>query len=164
MKIEEIAQLINIIKQTDVTEFEINQDGTHIRFTRATRAVAGAPAVITTPQSRTELEPAITATMNGQALPLPQQVPAPANEIPAHFVKVESPIVGTFYRKPSPDAEPFVKEGQSVKKGDTLCIIEAMKLMNEIEANTSGKVEKILLNDGQVVEYGEVLFLINPNV
>jgi acetyl-CoA carboxylase biotin carboxyl carrier protein len=82
--------------------------------------------------------------------------------MPAHFVKVESPIVGTFYRKPSPDSDVFVKEGSSVKKGDTLCIIEAMKLMNEIDAPCDGRVEKILLSEGHVVEFGEALFYINP--
>jgi acetyl-CoA carboxylase biotin carboxyl carrier protein len=80
------------------------------------------------------------------------------------YVKVESPIVGSFYRKPSPDAEPFVKEGDVVSKGCTLCIIEAMKLMNEIESPTSGKVVKVLGAEGQVVEFGEVLFLIDPAV
>ena len=161
MKIEEIAEIINILKQTDVTEFEIDQDGTHIRLARGARvAAAPAPAAV-----YHHVEPAITGTMNGQALPPVAPVAAPAGPaaIPSHLVKVESPIVGTFYRRPSPDAEPFVTEGQTVKKGDTLCIIEAMKLMNEIEATTSGKVEKVLLTDGQVVEYGEVLFLINPN-
>jgi acetyl-CoA carboxylase biotin carboxyl carrier protein len=78
-------------------------------------------------------------------------------------VKVESPIVGTFYRRASPDAELFVKEGDIVSKGDTLCIIEAMKLMNEIEATTSGRLVKILGTDGQVVEFGETLFLIDPS-
>jgi acetyl-CoA carboxylase biotin carboxyl carrier protein len=162
MKIEEIAQIINILKQTDVTEFEIEQDGTHIRLTRGPKAVPVVHSGHTL--QRADVEPAITGTVNGQALPAVQPTAsAPVSDIPSHFLKVESPIVGTFYRKPSPDAEPFVKEGQMVKKGDTLCIIEAMKLMNEIEATASGRVEKILLNDGQVVEYGEVLFFINPN-
>ena len=80
------------------------------------------------------------------------------------YVKVESPIVGSFYRKPSPDAEPFAKEGDVVRKGGTLCIIEAMKLMNEIESPTSGRIVKVLGVEGQVVEFGEVLFLIDPAV
>lgn len=165
MKIEEIAEIIAILKQTDVTEFEIEQDGTHIRLSRGPRGgvtiahTAAAPALT----ARTDIEPAITSNGQHMALPVSNAPAAPA-EVPSHLVKVESPIVGTFYRKPSPDSEPFAKEGQIVKKGDTLCIIEAMKLMNEIEATTSGRVEKVLLTDGQVVEYGEVLFLINPNI
>jgi acetyl-CoA carboxylase biotin carboxyl carrier protein len=161
MKIDEIAQIINILKQTDVTEFEIEQDGTHIRLMRGARPAAVPHHAVAAPAN---LEPAITGAVNGQHVAIQiSNAPSAAAEVPSHLVKVESPIVGTFYRKPSPDAEPFIKEGQTVKKGDTLCIIEAMKLMNEIEATTSGKIEKIFLNDGQVVEYGEVLVLINPN-
>ncbi|MBN8550137.1 MAG: acetyl-CoA carboxylase biotin carboxyl carrier protein [Deltaproteobacteria bacterium] len=162
MKIEEIAEIIAILKQTDVTEFEIEQDGTHIRLSRGPRAPIAGSHVVGPTLVHANLEPAITGSVNGQPIAIPASTPAVA-ETPSHLTKVESPIVGTFYRRPSPDSEPFVKEGQMVKKGDTLCIIEAMKLMNEIEATTSGRVEKVLLTDGQVVEYGEVLFLINPN-
>ena len=76
---------------------------------------------------------------------------------------VKSPIVGTFYRAPSPESPPYVEVGSHVKKGDTLCIIEAMKIMNEIEADTEGKVVKILVENGQPVEFGQPLFLIDPN-
>jgi acetyl-CoA carboxylase biotin carboxyl carrier protein len=97
------------------------------------------------------------------AAPYPGLPAAPRkDEIPDHFVKVISPIVGTFYRRPSPDAEAFVKEGEWVKKDQTLCIVEAMKLMNEIPAPVDGRIEKVLLTDSQVVEFGEVLFWINP--
>jgi acetyl-CoA carboxylase biotin carboxyl carrier protein len=92
----------------------------------------------------------------------PVAVAAAPQEDLGRFVKVESPIVGTFYRKPSPDADLFVKEGDIVSKGATLCIVEAMKLMNEIESPTSGKIVKILGAEGKVVEFGEVLFLIDP--
>jgi acetyl-CoA carboxylase biotin carboxyl carrier protein len=161
MKIEEIAQIINILKQTDVMEFEIDQDGTHIRLSRASRSapigMAASPVVGT---HGTHVEPAIHAVGN---VHVADAVSTEANSaMPAHFVKVESPIVGTFYRKPSPDSDVFVKEGSSVKKGDTLCIIEAMKLMNEIDAPCDGRVEKILLSEGHVVEFGEALFYINP--
>ncbi|RIH90193.1 Biotin carboxyl carrier protein of acetyl-CoA carboxylase [Calidithermus terrae] len=77
-------------------------------------------------------------------------------------MEVKAPIVGTFYRAPSPDAEPFVKEGDTVKKGQVLCIIEAMKLMNEIESEVAGVVRKVLVNNGEPVEYGQVLFIIEP--
>jgi len=78
------------------------------------------------------------------------------------FVKVESPIVGSFYRRPSPESAPFVSEGDIVKKGQTICIIEAMKLMNEIPAPCDGRIHSIKLSDGQVVEFGEVMFLLEP--
>lgn len=158
MKIEEIAQIINILKQTDVMEFEIDQDGTHIRLSRASKV---APmGMVASPMVASHIEPAIHGVANGHVAAGAAAEASAA--VPAHFVKVESPIVGTFYRKPSPDADVFVKEGSSVKKGDTLCIIEAMKLMNEIDAPCDGRVEKILLSDGHVVEFGETLFYINP--
>lgn len=155
MDIKEIEQIISILKQNEVTEFELEQEGTHIRLSRGPRqqiVSVAAPAA-----QAVDVQPAVVGAVASAA-----PVEAKAAAISDKFKKVESPLVGTFYRKPSPDAAPFVQEGQSVKKGDTLCIVEAMKLMNEIEATCNGKVEKILVSDGQVVEYGEVLFLINP--
>jgi acetyl-CoA carboxylase biotin carboxyl carrier protein len=159
MNIKELEQIISILKNTDVSEFELDRDGTHIRIARGPRQVV--TSHVAAPQGYSEHHVALAAA------PAPSQTAhahAPA-AAPAHnpnLVKVESPIVGTFYRKPSPDAPVFAQEGDRVKKGDTLCIIEAMKLMNEIEAPVDGKLEKVLLTDGKVVEFGEVLFLINP--
>jgi acetyl-CoA carboxylase biotin carboxyl carrier protein len=159
MNINEIQQIITMLKQSDVTEFELDHDGTKIRLARGTPAIAvQSGAVQTVAMRQVELEPAIVTSANGQAV-VRTEVAAP---LPSNLTKVESPIVGTFYRRPSPDAEPFVKEGDRVKKGDTMCIIEAMKVMNEIDAPCSGKIEKVFLSDGNVVEFGEVLFLINP--
>ena len=87
---------------------------------------------------------------------------APAAKEDSHLIPVESPIVGTYYSKPSPDADSFVQVGSKVKKGDKLCIIEAMKLMNEIDCPVDGVIEEICLTDAEVVEFGEVLFRINP--
>lgn len=150
MNINDLEQIIRILKQNDVTDFEIEHDGVHIKLSRA-----GSVVHTTAPMQVAPVTPAISTP----AAPAEQVAPV----IDDRYTKVESPIVGTFYRKPSPDAEPYVSEGQMVKKGDTLCIIEAMKIMNEIEAPVSGKVVKILLADGQVVEFGEVLFLIDPS-
>jgi len=155
MKIEEIAQIIDILKKTDVMEFEIDHDGTHIRLSRASKHVQLAAVQN---HAVAHIEPAIHNGGHSHAAPAADE----SNSVPAHFVKVESPIVGTFYRKSSPDAEAFVKEGSTVKKGDTLCIVEAMKVMNEIDAPCDGRIEKIVLSDGQVVEFGEILFYINP--
>lgn len=101
------------------------------------------------------------------AAPVPAQAPAPALEAPKAdecpgCVEIRAPIVGTFYRAPAPDAPPYVKEGDRVEKGQVLCIIEAMKLMNEIESEVSGIVKKILVENGEPVEYGQPLFLIQP--
>ena len=156
MDIKELEQIVSILKENGVTEFELEQDGTHLKLSRgALQALAAAAAPVAA-----DIQPAV------HAVPMPQVVPqngqAPAEESTEGLERVESPIVGTFYRKPSPDADVFAKVGDVVSKGDTLCIVEAMKLMNEIEAPCSGKITKILLNDGQVVEFGELLFLIDP--
>jgi len=115
--------------------------------------------------------PQVAAPVPAQA-PAPVSAPAPAEAAPAPeapkadecpgCVEIRAPIVGTFYRAPAPDAPPYVKEGDRVEKGQVLCIIEAMKLMNEIESEVSGIVKKILVENGEPVEYGQPLFLIQP--
>ena len=160
MNIDDIEHIIKILKQNDVTEFELEQEGTRIRLSRGP---GGNYVIQQHPAAGAELRPAVVGVASAAA-PTPAAVaPTKEDDASGRYAKVESPIVGTFYRKPSPDAEPFVSEGDVVKKGDTLCIIEAMKLMNEIEATTSGRVVKVLSSDGQVVEYGETLFLIDPS-
>lgn len=157
MDIHDIEHIIKILKQNDVSDFELEQDGTRLKLSRGVVATA---SVLT--EQRLEVVPAVQLSgSSSQVVHVNGSVPA---EDLGRYVKVESPIVGTFYRKPSPDAESFVKEGDTISKGATLCIIEAMKLMNEIEAPTSGKVVKILGTEGQVVEFGEALFLIDPAV
>jgi acetyl-CoA carboxylase biotin carboxyl carrier protein len=162
MDIKELEQIISILKQNDVTRFELEQDGTHIRLSR----LGGAQNVKFQSVPAGYVEHAIPTASIPHAAPATVHSAsagaAPAQDL-SRFTKVESPLVGTFYRKPSPDAENFVKEGQMVSKGDTLCIVEAMKLMNEIDAPISGRIEKILAEDARVVEFGQVLFLINPS-
>lgn len=157
MNIKDLEQIVHIVRNSDISEFELDQDGTHLRIARG--VVAQGVAVQAVPQASIQVQPAIVGGSAGHA-----PASSGANEDLSHLVKVESPIVGTFYRRPSPDAESYVSEGTVVKKGDTLCIIEAMKLMNEIEAPCEGRIERICLSDGKVVEFGEVLFLINPTV
>lgn len=160
MNIEELEQILKILKQNDVSEFEFDNDGVRIRLSRGALVASVAPKAH---GGHVELEPAIALGQNQNGQQAPNPAKAPGEDL-SHLFKVESPIVGTFYRKPSPDSEPFVREGAVVKKGDTLCIVEAMKLMNEIESPISGKIEKVLITDTQVVEFGEVLFLISPSV
>jgi len=157
MDIEELEKILALLKDNNVTEFELHQDGTQIRLTRGqmvTHQTTSASTVV-------ELEPAIVNSPNGPSAPIIADA-AGAEEEDLSFTKVESPIVGTYYCKPAPDAAAFVESGDRVKKGDTLCIVEAMKLMNEIESPCDGIIKKILLSDGQVVEFGETLFLIDP--
>jgi len=154
MDIKDIENIIKILKQNEVTEFELEQEGTRVKLARTP-----AGGYIQATEARFDVVPAVQVAMPAAA----PSNGAAAQEDLGRYVKVESPIVGTFYRRPSPDAEPYVKEGDVVSKGARICIVEAMKLMNEIEAPTSGKVVKVLGTEGQVVEFGEVLFLIDPS-
>jgi acetyl-CoA carboxylase biotin carboxyl carrier protein len=148
MDISDLEKVLHILMKTDVTDFELEQDGTRIHLVRSPKSSG----------SYTVESPNVVFDTNLQLTTEPLK----SSEFPANFVKVESPIVGTFYRKPNPESEAFVSIGSTVKKGETMCIIEAMKLMNEIPAPCDGKVEAILIEDSRVVEYGEIIFIINP--
>ena len=145
-----------MLQQNEISEFELDHDGTKMKLTRGTQVVT---TVLAQPQQAAPIQPAI---VGGAPVITPANNDSKGAAVNPNLKKVESPIVGTFYRKPSPDAQAFVKEGDRIKKGSTLCIIEAMKVMNEIDAPCDGVVEKILPTEGEVVEFGEVLFLINP--
>jgi len=146
LNLKEIRALIDLLREYGLTELEVERGGERIRLRR--------DVVVSPP---TPAGPSAVGT--GAAAPVAE--PARVERRP-DLVTVEAPMVGTFYRAPSPDDEPFVREGDSVKKGQVLCIIEAMKLMNEIESRVSGRVVKILAENGQPVEYGQALFLIEP--
>ncbi|MFA9460109.1 acetyl-CoA carboxylase biotin carboxyl carrier protein [Thiohalorhabdus methylotrophus] len=152
MDIRKIRRLIELLEDSDVTEIEIAEGEESVRITRGAPAAAQVPA------------PAPVQPAPSHQAP---QAPAAGSEAPAAEeetgIKVEAPMVGTFYRASSPESEPFVREGDRVNVGDTLCIIEAMKLFNEIESEYSGRVKKILAENAQPVEYGEPLFLIEPD-
>lgn len=142
-----IQGFIDLLKQHNLAELEVERDGFRIRLKRASLAPAAAP----------RLE---TASTGQPAFP-----EKPSKIVPEQtegLVTITSPIVGTFYRSPSPDADPYVEEGDVVKKGQVLCIVEAMKLMNEIESEVDGHVVKILAESTKPVEYGQPLFLIDP--
>lgn len=162
MDIKELEYILSLLKKNDVTEFDLTHDGTQVKVKRGSvLEISGGGHGI----SAADLQRLLAASPQAAA----GSVVAPAGGVAPdalkneNLVKVDSPIVGTFYRRPSPDAEPFAREGDFVKKGQTLCIIEAMKLMNEIVAPCSGRIDKVLLADGQVVEFGEVIFLIDPD-
>ena len=158
MDIRELEQIIRILKDNDVNEFELDDNGVKIRLNRGKKEFVQISQVPHTSEQTSPQSYFIPAS----AVPAVEEVKDEA-VLPENIVKVESPIVGTFYRKPSPDSEAFTAEGQMVKRGQTLCIIEAMKIMNEIESPCSGRVEKIFLQEGQVVEFGERLFLIDTS-
>ncbi len=141
MDIQQIKEIAETMRENGLTLVDITQDGSSLRLERNPACAEGLP-VQTAPQTL------ITA----------QAAPAPAKECGG--IEVKSPIVGVFYASPSPDSEPYVQVGSHVKKGDTLCIIEAMKLLNEISAECDGEITEICAASGQVVEYAQVLFRI----
>ena len=150
MDLRKLKKLIDLVQESGIAELEITEGEEKVRISRAGNAVQ--TAVMTMPQATTMMAaaPAVAAAV------------AAAPETPAepegHVVK--SPMVGTFYRSSAPGAKPFVEIGQSVAAGETLCIIEAMKLLNEIEADQGGVIKSVLVENGQPVEYGQPLFLI----
>ena len=129
----------------NLAELEVEAAGTRIRIVREHAPAAAASRATRLPRSRRPPQPA-----------------AESVESTAHLVTVEAPMVGTFYRAPTPDAPPFVAEGDVVKEGQVLCIIEAMKLMNEIESKVAGRIAKVVVENGQPVEFGQPLFLVDP--
>jgi acetyl-CoA carboxylase biotin carboxyl carrier protein len=151
LSLSEIRELIELISEKQFNEFELERGGFRLRLQKGAPRVAAEashPVVIAAPaaESRTS------------APPMPSAAPAPAAEPEEKLHIVNSPIVGTFYRSPSPTADAFVKIGDNVETGKTLCIIEAMKLMNEIQSDASGTIAKVFVENGQPVEYGQPLF------
>lgn len=160
MDLRELEQIIRIMKENDVSEFELDDNGVRIKLSRGKKVINHAPLQVG------EVENTTASSSQPYFIPAGMgefAVEEKEGKLPEHFITVEAPIVGTFYRKPSPDAESFVAEGQMVKRGQTLCIIEAMKIMNEIESPCTGRVEKIFLADGSIAEFGEKLFWIDTS-
>ncbi|WP_420315685.1 acetyl-CoA carboxylase biotin carboxyl carrier protein [Ekhidna sp.] len=158
MKAKEIQELISFLSESGLEEVNIETDDIKVSIKRSAeqQIVAAAPAV--------QAAPAPAAT------PAPQAAPAPAPAADGggdttsggNLVEIKSPMIGTFYRSANPESPAFVEVGSSVKVGDTVCIIEAMKLFNEIESEVSGKIVKVLVDNAQPVEYDQPLFLVEP--
>lgn len=149
MDIRKVKKLIELLEDSGVAEIEIHEGEESVRISRYSANAAPAVAAAPAPVVATAPAPAPAAV----------EAEAPADDVPAGH-QVKSPMVGTFYRAPSPGAKPFVDVGQQVSAGDTLCIIEAMKMLNQIEADKSGKIVAILVENGQPVEYEQPLFII----
>lgn len=171
-KMHEIRELIRLIDASKIDEFEIDNEGAKITIRKSvgcTQVVvpaqethpvqpvaAAAPVVPPTPTAAPAAPVAPTA-------PAAPATPVPSEESDANLHKIVSPMVGTFYRAPAPDADPYVKEGDTVDEKTVVCIVEAMKLMNEIEAEVRGTIVKVLVENGQLVEYGQPLFLVKTS-
>jgi acetyl-CoA carboxylase biotin carboxyl carrier protein len=154
MEIDDIKKLVELMEERGVVELEMEDHKGKIRLVRENHpAPVPVPGLSATPPLPTLVSPvAAAAPPDGQA----------AEQAPAAGTAISSPMVGTFYRAPSPDAKPYVDIGAVVEKGDVVCIIEAMKMMNEIQAEARGRVLKALVDNGQPVEYGQPLFLLEP--
>lgn len=148
MDIRKVKKLIELLEESNIAELEIHEGEESVRISRASQIAApvAAPA------------PVVAAAPAAPAAEAPVNAPAGEAEISGH--KVNSPMVGTFYRSPSPGSSAFVEVGSTVSVGDTLCIIEAMKLLNQIEADKAGTIKAILVENGEPVEYGQALFVI----
>ncbi|UOO89468.1 acetyl-CoA carboxylase biotin carboxyl carrier protein [Vitreoscilla massiliensis] len=151
MDLRKLKKLIDLVEESGIAEIEVTEGEDKVRVTRTYAAPAATYAAPAPAYAAPAAAAPVAAVATAEAAAAP--VVSAANAL-------KSPMVGTFYRSASPTSAAFVEEGQTVKVGDTLCIIEAMKLMNEIEADRAGVVKKILITDGQPVEYGEPLFII----
>lgn len=161
MNINEIQDLIKFVSKSGVTEVEIEKKDFKITIKSESKKVEQ-QYIVQAPVASAPVQPAVQAAP-APAAPAPA---APAAEKPAaddsKYITVKSPMIGTFYRASGPDKDPFVSVGQSIGKGDVVCIIEAMKLFNEIESEVSGKIVKVLVDDASPVEYDQPLFLVDP--
>jgi acetyl-CoA carboxylase biotin carboxyl carrier protein len=151
----ELKRLVNLMKANDLGEVEMEDEGRRVRVVRGGRAVEAFPMTVAQPG------PASVAA----ATPVPPPAAAPAASASAKEstgVEIPSPMVGTFYRSPSPDASPYVEVGDRIGKDSPICIVEAMKVMNEIKAEIEGEILEILVQNGEPVEFGQPLFLVRP--
>ena len=172
MSIEEIQELIRVISKREISEFKYSNGEIklHIRGKAYTNgaAPAAAPSIISVPAAAPAYPAPAAAAPSAPA-------PAPSNPAPAaspkpeaaakdesNYLTIKSPMIGTFYRSSSPDKDAYVKVGDTVAKGDTVCIVEAMKLFNEIESEVSGKIVQVLVEDANPIEYDQPLFLVDP--
>jgi len=162
MKAKEIQELINFLSESGLEEVNIETDDFKVSIKRsaeqhvisAPSAPAPAPQAAPTPQAAPAPQPAQEAPSGSDSAP---------SSSDADLVEIKSPMIGTFYRSPNPESPSFVEVGSTVKAGDPVCIIEAMKLFNEIESEVSGKIVKVLVDNSQPVEYDQPLFLVEPS-
>ena len=165
-KMSEIKELIKLLDQSNIHELEIEHDGSKIAIRKPNRTetvMVSAPAHAMFPQAAAPGPFAIPSTPAPQAIAPVASVPAAAEVVDANVHKITSPMVGTFYRAPAPTSPNFVNKGDAVTAKSVVCIVEAMKLMNEIEAEIDGEVIEILVENGQLVEFGQPLFLVRKN-
>lgn len=161
MEIEDIRKIVELMAENDVVELEMEDHEGKIRLVRGNHHASTPVAVVAAPTPLSQIAPvAVTPTPSVNLSPAQESRVEGTPE--DQGVKITSPMVGTFYGAPSPDAKPYVEIGTVVEKGDVVCIIEAMKMMNEIQAESRGRVLKILVENGQPIEYEQPLFVLEP--
>lgn len=158
-----LKRLIELVESSGIDTLEISRWATKIRISKSPTVVVGANTASAPLTLKAEANPNMTTAAPGAVTAQPPEAEATEAVEEAKLVKVTSPMVGTFYRAPAPDADPYVEVGDHVKVGQTLCILEAMKLMNELEAEVAGTVVGIAVENAEPVEYGQVLFRIQPD-
>jgi acetyl-CoA carboxylase biotin carboxyl carrier protein len=159
VNLKELKEILQVLEEQAITEFELEQDGMKLRVCRGGAAKAG-PVVVAAAAPQPAAAPAASEAPAPAAAASAEPPAAPAD---SGLTIVKSPIVGTFYRSPDPNSPPFVSVGDTIKVGQVLCIVEAMKLMNEIEAELAGEIVKVHHDNGQPVQYGEPLFTVRPS-
>ncbi len=163
LKMHEIRELIRIIDESSIYEFELEKDGEKVTLRKAQPQVITQQVPVAAPVAP-QVAPSVSASTTPVVPEAAPETAAPAEvAIDENLHKIISPMVGTFYQAASPDAAPFVSEGDVINSKTVVCIVEAMKLMNELEAEVSGTVVKVLAENGQLVEYGQPLFLVKPS-
>ncbi|MGD1945502.1 MAG: acetyl-CoA carboxylase biotin carboxyl carrier protein [Croceivirga sp.] len=163
MDIKEIQSLIKFVAKSGASEVKLEMEDIKITIrTGSTSATPETTIVQQIPMAQAPLAAAPTPVQEAPA-PTPPAQEAPAAEDDSKYITIKSPIIGTFYRKPSPDKPAFVEVGSDIKQGDVLCVIEAMKLFNDIESEVSGKIVKVLVDASSPVEFDQPLFLVDPS-
>ncbi len=164
MKLTEIQELIKFVSRSGVTEVEIEQKDFKITIkTESKKPRVNETIMVQAAPAPTQIQAAPAAAPAPAPAPAAPAAPAPAASDESKYVTIKSPMIGTFYRSPGPGKDVFVNVGDSIQKGKVLCIIEAMKLFNEIESEISGKIVKVLVDDSSPVEYDQPLFLVDPS-
>lgn len=163
MKVQEIRELIKLVDQSSITELTFENDGAKVKLKKAeagTVVVPTAAPEVKVVEAKPAAAPAPVADAKPAAPKVEEAAPVAAVSVETDLHKITSPMVGTFYQAPSPDSDPYVKVGDKVSGETIVCIVEAMKLFNEIEAEVSGEIVEVLVKDGELVEYGQPLFLV----
>lgn len=162
MNLEEIKDLIKLVSKTGIGKVEIESEGFKVTIKGGASGHAEQPIIVQAPAQPYVAAPVTTPVVAAAPVATPSTTEAAPVSDDSKYVTIKSPMIGTFYRTPGPDKDPFVSVGTSIQAGDKLCIIEAMKTFNEIEAEISGKIVKVLVDNSSPVDYDQPLFLVDP--